>query len=226
MRRAPSLCYASSRDFSPIQVNAHMKLYVASASPFGRKASIVIAEHGLGPRVIQEAASVTPVSRNNDIARDNPLVKIPTLVLDDGTSLYDSPVICEYLDQLSGSPRFFPASGPAKWTALRRQALGDGLMDAAILLRYEVAMRPEAMRWPEWMAGQQGKVKAAIDAMESEADAFGEGFDIGHVTCACALGYLDFRFADMKWREGRSKLAAWFEKVSARPSMVSTTPHA
>ena len=203
-----------------------MKLYVASASPFGRKASIVIAEHGLGPRVIQEPASVTPVNRNTDIARDNPLVKIPTLVLDDGSSLYDSPVICEYLDQLGGAPRFFPAAGPARWTALRRQALCDGLMDAAILLRYEQALRPEALRWPEWIAGQTAKVSGALDALEAEAGTFGDAFDIGHIATACALGYLDLRFAQMGWRNGRPALAAWFETVSKRPSLIATLPKA
>ena len=203
-----------------------MKLYVSPASPFGRKATILIAELGLDDRVVQTPATVTPVNRNDEVARDNPLAKIPTLVLDDGTSLYDSPVICEYLDQLSGAPRFFPASGAAKWTALRRQALADGLMDAAILLRYEAALRPEALRWAEWTTGQTAKVIGALDAMESEAVALGAGFDIGHVACACALGYLDLRFADMKWRNGRPQLAAWFDKVSARPSLVSTAPRA
>src|SRR5256885_8999474 len=95
-----------------------MKLYVSPASPFGRKASVVIAELGLGDRVVQEPATVTPVTRNADVARGNPLAKIPTLLLDDGTALYDSPVICEYLDQLSGAPRFFPAAGATRWTAL------------------------------------------------------------------------------------------------------------
>ena len=199
-----------------------MKLFVSPASPFGRKVSVLIAELGLADRIVQEPASVSPIARNADVARGNPLGKIPTLLLDDGSALYDSPVICEYLDHLSGSPRFFPGLGDAKWTALRRQALADGLMDAAILLRYEAAMRPEAMRWPEWTAGQSSKVAAALDAMENEA--FGSGFDIGHVACACALGYLDLRFADLGWRAGRPKLAAWFATVNARPSMVSTTP--
>src|SRR6187551_3249768 len=131
-----------------------MKLYVSPASPFGRKAAVLVAEHALADRVTQENATASPVARNTDIARGNPLAKIPTLVLDDGTALFDSPVICEYLDALSGSPRFFPTSGTAKWTALKRQALADGLMDAALLLRYEMAMRPEPLRWPDWMAGQ------------------------------------------------------------------------
>lgn len=203
-----------------------MKLYVSPASPFGRKASVVIAELGLGERVVQEPATVTPIARNADVARGNPLAKIPTLLLDDGSSLFDSPVICEYLDSLSRSPRFFPAAGAAKWTALRRQALADGLMDAAILLRYESAMRPEPLRWAEWTAGQNTKVVSALDAMEDDAVALGAGFDIGHVAYGCALGYLDLRFPDLEWRKGRSKLAAWSETVSARPSMVATTPHA
>jgi len=201
-----------------------MKLYVNPASPFGRKASVVIAELGLDARVKQELATVSPVSRNNEIARDNPLVKIPTLVLDDGSTLFDSPVICEYLDSLSGTPRFFPAEGPARWTALRRQALADGLMDAAVLLRYEQALRPEPLRWVDWMAGQQAKIMAALDAMEVEAPSFGDGFDIGHIAIACAIGYLDLRFGHFGWRDGRPRLAAWFAEVSKRPSLVSTFP--
>lgn len=201
-----------------------MKLYVSPASPFGRKASITIAELGLESRVMQEAAVVTPVGRNDEVARGNPLVKIPTLLLDDGTSLYDSPVICEYLDHLSGAPRFFPGAGPARWSALRRQALADGLMDAAILLRYELALRPEALRWPEWLVGQTAKVTGALNAMEAEAAGFGAAFDIGHIATACALGYLDLRFESMHWRNNRPALAAWFAVVSQRPSMLATTP--
>jgi glutathione S-transferase len=201
-----------------------MKLYVSPASPFGRKASVTIAELGLGAQIVQEPATVTPVSRNDQVARGNPLGKIPTLLLDDGTALFDSPVICEYLDHLSGAPRFFPPSGPARWRALRRQALGDGLMDAAILLRYEQALRPEALRWPDWMAGQAAKITGALDAMEAEAAGLGAAFDIGHITYACALGYLDFRFDPLHWRNGRPALAAWFAAVSQRPSMVATMP--
>jgi len=217
-------------NFSPIRNNRSkglpMKLYVSSASPFGRKPSILIAELGLESRVRQEPASVTPVSRNEEIARDNPLAKIPTLVLDDGSTLYDSPVICEYLDSLGAEPRFFPKSGPARWTALRRQALGDGLLDAAILSRYEQALRPEALRWPEWIAGQMAKITGALDAMEADAPTFGDGFDIGHVTTACAVGYLDLRFPAVAWRTGRPQLSAWFEQTSKRPSLVSTLPKA
>ena len=201
-----------------------MKLYIASASPFARKVAVIVAEHGLGTRVELLPAATTPVSPNPDIARSNPLAKIPTLLLDDGSALYDSPVICEYLDHVSGAPRLFPPAGPARWSALRRQALADGLMDAAILLRYEGALRPEALRWPEWVAGQTGKVTASLEAMESDASITGDGFDIGHVGFASALGYLDFRFPDMNWRNGRPRLSAWFAKVSERPSLQSTVP--
>ena len=201
-----------------------MKLYVSPASPFGRKASVVIAELGLEARVKQEPATVSPVSRNDEVARDNPLVKIPTLVLDDGSTLFDSPVICEYLDSLSGEPRFFPSETPARWTALKRQALADGLMDAAILLRYEQALRPEPLRWVDWMSGQQAKILGALDAMEADAPSFGDGFDIGHVATACAVGYLDLRFGHLAWRDGRPKLATWFAEASKRPSLISTFP--
>jgi glutathione S-transferase len=203
-----------------------MKLYVSSASPFARKALITISELGLGDRVVAQPTTVTPISRNDEVARGNPLVKLPTLVLDDGTSLFDSRVICEYLDHLSGVPRLFPAAGLARWNALRRQALADGLMDAAVLLRYEQAMRPEAMRWTDWMAGQGAKITGALDALEGDAAGFGTAFDIGHIACACALGYLDLRHDHLHWRNSRPALAAWFAVVSQRPSMVATVPRA
>ena len=148
------------------------------------------------------------------------------MILDDGTSLFDSRVICEYLDQLSGAPKLFPAGGAARWGALRRQALADGLMDAAVLLRYEQALRPEALRWTDWMNGQQAKITGTLDVMESEAGGFGTAFDIGHIGFACALGYLDFRYGHLDWRNGRPALAKWFAAVSQRPSLLATMPKA
>jgi glutathione S-transferase len=201
-----------------------MKLYVASASPFGRKASITIAELGLESRVRQEPATVTPVTRNEEVARDNPLGKIPTLVLDDGSTLFDSPVICEYLDSLSGEPRFFPQSGPARWSALRRQALADGLMDAAILLRYEQALRPEPLRWADWMSGQQAKSHGSARCIRSRCAVVRRR--LRHRACHhCVRARLPrLRFGDLGWRNGRPALAAWFTKVSERPSLISTFP--
>ena len=201
-----------------------MKAYVSSSSPYSRKVAVAIAELGLGARVELQSMAVSPISRNAEVARSNPLGKIPTLLLDDGTSLFDSPVICEYLDHLSGTPRLFPPAGPARWSALRRQALADGLLDAAVLWRHELAMRPEALHWPEWIKGQSTKVGAALDTLESEAATFGTAFDIGQLACACALGYLDLRFDQLQWRTARPALAAWFAKVSQRPSMTATMP--
>jgi len=201
-----------------------MKLYVASASPFGRKCAVLVHELGLQSSVNFEPASVSPINRNEDIARGNPLVKIPTLILDDGSALFDSPVICEYLDSVSGTPRFFPPPGAGRWRALKRQALADGLMDAAILLRYEQTLRPEALRWLDWVSAQQSKLIGALDAMEIDAPSFGDGFDIGHVATACAVGYLDLRFPQLAWREGRAQLAAWFAGISQRPSLIATFP--
>ena len=139
-------------------------------------------------------------------------------------ALFNSRVICEYLDSLHGGRRMFPAPGPARWTALRRQAAADGILDAAVGTRYETFLRPEERRWPDWVAGQKAKVRGALDALEAEAASFGETVDIGTIAIACALGYLDFRFAADDWRAGRPTLAAWYESFAQRPSMATTPP--
>ena len=140
-----------------------MKLYYSSASPYARKAWIVAIEAGIGERLTTVPMSVQPHLPNRDFARVNPLMKIPVLERDDGTLVYDSAVICEYLDSLGGG-RVFPAAGEARWQALRRHALADGIMDAAILARYETTLRPEPLRWPEWLAGQYAKIDNALKA--------------------------------------------------------------
>ena len=119
-----------------------------------------------------------------------------------------------------------PAGGADRWTALRRQALGDGLLDAAILCRYETFLRPEERRWPDWIEGQRAKFRRALDALEGEAEGFGDTVDIGTISAACAADYLDFRSLDDGWREGRPHLAAWLEGFAARPSMQATRPSA
>ena len=131
-------------------------------------------------------------------------------------------MICEYLDGLHDGSRMFPESGEARWTALRRQALADGILDAAVNTRYETFLRPEQFRWSDWVEGQMQKVRRSLDALEAEP--LGETVDIGTISVACALGYLDFRYPDEGWRETRPKLAAWFEMFSARPSMSETRP--
>jgi glutathione S-transferase len=203
-----------------------MKLWYSPASPFARKVRAAALELGLEARIALAQVTVAPSKPNLELARQNPLIKIPALETDDGSVLYDSRVICEYLDALAGGGRLFPAAGAARWQALRRQALGDGVLDAGILRRYELAQRPEALRWADWLAGQQAKVDHGLDAAEREAGGWNGEFDIGHLTLACALGWIDFRFPDSGWRATRPRLAAWFARVSARPSLAQTVPHA
>ncbi|MGH6906136.1 MAG: glutathione S-transferase C-terminal domain-containing protein, partial [Geminicoccaceae bacterium] len=135
-----------------------------------------------------------------------------------------SRVICEYLDSLHDGARMFPGAGPARWTALRRQAEADGIMDAAVLARYETFVRPQEHRWGEWLEGQRQKFRRALDALEVEAGDFGNTVDIGTITIGCALGYLDFRYGTEDWRATRPKLAAWFAWFGKRPSMARTAP--
>jgi glutathione S-transferase len=201
-----------------------MKLRVNKLSPFARKARIIARETGLAGRVEEIETTVSPVAANEELARDNPLVKIPALVTDGGETLYDSAVICEYLDSLHTGRKVFPAAAPQRFTALRRQALTDGIMEAAVLCRYETAVRPEALRWSDWIEGQKRKIFGGLGVLESEAGGWGEDFDIGQVGAACTLGYLDFRFAQWEWRSRHPRLAAWFKRVSERPSVSATAP--
>ena len=200
-----------------------MKLRYSPTSPFVRKVMVAAIETGLIERIEKIPTAVTPIKPNDDVARDNPLVKVPALTTDDGLILYDSPVICEYLDSLNGGAKLFPPSGTQRWMALRQQALGDGMLEAAILNRYE-QLRPKEYQWPEWTDGQMRKVRGALDALEHEN--LNGPFDIGTLTIACALGYLDFRFPTEAWRTTRPKLAAWYAEISLRPSMTATVPTA
>ena len=201
-----------------------MKLYANKASPFARKVRILVRETGLAGRVEEAETAVSPIAANETLARDNPLVKIPALVTDSGETLFDSRVICEYLDTLHTGRKFFPASGPQRFTALRFQSLTDGILDAAVLCRYETAVRPEPLRWKEWIEGQKRKIFGGLAVLEAEADSWADEFNIGQVGAACVLGYLDFRFADWDWRRSHPQLKGWFERVSARPSVAATAP--
>jgi glutathione S-transferase len=200
-----------------------MQLRYAQASPFVRKVMVIAVETGIADRIEKIAAPGTPLQPNRDGPAVNPLLKIPALLTDDGQLLYDSPVICEYLDSLHGGGRFFP-QGQARWQALRRQALADGILDAAVTVRYETTLRPKELQWADWCEAQAGKWRAALDALEGED--LGDGFDIGHVTIACALGYLDFRYATEGWRDTRPRLAAWYAAIAKRPSLQQTEPPA
>lgn len=202
-----------------------MKIRVNAASPFARKVRIVTRETGLADQIQEVETAVSPVTANVDLAGANPLVKIPTLVLDDGRTLYDSRVICEYLDALAGH-RLFPQSGLARWEALCMQSLCDGILDAAVLTRYELAIRPQALRWQDWVDGQRAKINGGLDALEKAEPNFGANFGIGEIGATCVLGYLDFRFPDIEWRASHPRLKAWFATVSTRDSVRDTAPRA
>ncbi len=197
-----------------------MKLRYSATSPFVRKVLVTAIELGLDKKI--ERMPTNPNDPASDLSKQNPLVKVPCLQLDDGSALYDSPVICEYLDSLAGG-KFHPASGPARWTALRRQAVADGIMDAGVLVRGEV-LRPAGEQSPGFIARQKTKMAQALDALEGEADKLGEAPDIGLIAIASALGYVDFRFAADNWRGKRPKLARWYDRFAQRPSMQATAP--
>lgn len=196
-----------------------MKLYYAAASPYARKVRVVAAERGLTDQIEVINAS----GRDGAFQSINPFARVPALKLEDGTVLFDSPVICEYLDALKGA-QLFPASGPKKWQALLGQAAGDGIMDWAVPRRQE-GLRPANEQSPDFIARATANMRRAVDYLETIADKL-DGVDIGTLTIACALGYIDFRFPDDKWRDGHPKLAAWYERISQRPSMTSTIPAA
>ena len=199
-----------------------MKLFYNPASPYVRKVMVVAHEGKLADRIALVSESVLPNKPNATVAISNPLMKVPTLLLEDGSALFDSRVIAEYLDGLAGG-KFFPTAGPQRWAALRLQALADGVLDAAILIRYERALRPADKQWTDWIDGQLLKIRQGLDALEAQAG-LASTVTIGEITTACALGYLDFRFADENWRATRPGLAAFYERFSARPSMLATRP--
>jgi glutathione S-transferase len=199
-----------------------MKLRYSPTSPYVRKVSVTSIELGLADGIERILTDTT--DPESDLTEHNPLGKVPALILDDGRILYDSPVVCEYLDSLHEGPKIFPATGPERWRALRQQALGDGILDAAILRMLETVRRPEALRWDAWIERQAGKVARALDAFDNEAETLEGPPTIGRITAGCACGYLDFRFSHEDWRATRPKLAAWYDTFAQRPSMRDTVP--
>jgi glutathione S-transferase len=196
-----------------------MRLRHSPASPFVRKVLVVAHELGLADRIEIETVSRSPDYPYALVVPENPLAKIPALVTDGGETLYDSRVICEYLDALAGGGRFFPPEAKARWTALRRQALGDGIADAVILGAYE-QRRPEDRRWSGWTDAQRTKVHQGLAA--AEAEDLASPLAIGHVAIACAISYLDLRFPEDGWRGRHPELAGWYRGMEGLPSMQAT----
>ncbi|WP_232631343.1 glutathione S-transferase [Methylobacterium sp. Leaf118] len=202
-----------------------MKLFHSHASPFVRKVMVVAHELGLAGHIALLPSAVHPVKRDRSVLVQHPLAQVPTLIDAEGNSLADSRVICEYLDALAGGG-MFPKDGAARWRALNEQSTADGLLDAALLIRYELTARAESERSAAWIEGQTAKIESALAWFEERAAGFGERVDIGTVALACALGYLDLRFSDIAWRDDAPDLAAWFATISERPSMQATRPPA
>jgi len=202
-----------------------MELLFSAASPYARKVLVTAIELNLRDRIELVDVVVSPISRNAEVVALNPVGKVPTLIADDGQAFYDSRMICEYLaGQTDEGTLLFPPNGAARWTALRRQALADGLLDAALLTRYETTARPEALRWSDWIDGQLDKIRASVLAIEADANDFGDGVNIGTLAIACALGYLDLRYPHLQWRDHAPHAAAWYATFAQRPSLVDTTP--
>ncbi len=200
-----------------------MKLLSSPLSPYGRKVKVAARMKGVLDQIkIEQTDTNSP--DNKALRKENPLSKIPVLILPNGTQLYDSHVICEYLDSLKPSPKLFPASGAERFNTLTLGALGDGVLDAALLLVYERRFRPEDKWVAAWIDRQQAKIDDALDHLETNPPLWGVGPDYGHLTIACALGYLDFRH-EGKWRVKHPKLVRWLDQfVSAVPAFAETKP--
>ena len=197
-----------------------MILRTSPPSPFGRKINIAAGVLGLTEQIrIERADTIDPA---DPVRRQNPLGKIPVLLLEDGTALYDSRVILEYLDHLAGGGRIIPKEPSARFAALRLQALADGILDAAILQVYEGRWRAVEIHEPKWLAHQSDKVSRALAALEADPPGLDAVPHVGQIASACALGYLDFRF-DRAWRTVHSRLAAWLDQFESKiPAYAAT----
>ncbi len=199
-----------------------MQLFYAAASPFVRKVLITLHETDQLDDVELVDATGTPLDASNMPTAHNPLGKIPALTRPDGPALYDSRVICRYLDARAKA-ELYPER--CIWDVLTLEATADGIMEAAVLMVYEARCRPENMQSADWVDGQWDKIGRALDAVTTRWMSHLAGpFDMGHIAIGCALGYLDFRHGDRNWRKGRDALDDWFATSAERPSMSATRP--
>jgi glutathione S-transferase len=199
-----------------------MRLRYSPTSPYARKVLAAAIEMGVEKMI--EVEAVNPWDPDSDVATANPLGKVPALLLDDGMVLYDSPVICEYLDSLHQGPKMLPAEAPRRWQVLRLQALGDGMMDAALLIFLEHKRREAAVRSEWWLQLQGATLRRSVADLDRQSLAFPGQPDIGQIAVACTLGYMDFRIADLDWRNLAPRLAEWYQVFSRRPAMQATEP--
>ena len=190
-----------------------MILRSSPPSPFGRKVKLGLSILGLDSEVTIEKAD--PTDASDSLRQQNPLGKIPALILQDGTVLYDSPVILDYLDHHAGGGKIIPKEANARFAALTLQALCDGILDAGILLVYEGRWRPAEMQVQKWTDHQRGKVQRALEVLEAAPPKLDATPNVGQITLACALGYGDLRF-EGKWRESHPKLVKWLDEFAAK----------
>ena len=196
-----------------------MKLFYSPASPYARKVLACAITREIDGRI--ERLACNPNESPPELLHFNPLSKVPCLVTDDGLALFDSPVICEYLDSRGDALPLFPGHGPARWRALKLQAMGDGILDASVPRRWEM-LKPAEPGRTAWIARQKAAVDRTLDVLE--ADPPHRMLDIGSITVACALGYLDFRFAAEEWRPEHPHLAAWLEAFAENPGIAQSAP--
>ena len=202
-----------------------MKLFHSPASPFVRKVLVLAHETGLIEQIELVRSVVSPVARDLGVVAHNPTGHIPTLLLDNGTALFDSTVISQYLDALHGGTLMHPDEPLPRARTLCLQAIADGILDAGVLMRYETVLRPEALRWPAWTEAQRTKVRSSLAALEQNWLQYLNGtLDMGVIATGCAVGYLDFRFIDDDWRADHPGLADWYGEFAKRSSMQLTWP--
>jgi glutathione S-transferase len=199
-----------------------MLIRTSFGSPFGRKVRIGVSILGLDDKIRVESASTQDA--DDPLQKQNPLGKIPVLQLDDGTWLFDSPVILEYLDVVAGGGRIIPKDTKARFAALRLEALADGILDASILQVYEGRYRAPEKHEPKWLDLQAGKVARGLAELEASPPQIDATPNVGQITVACALGYRDFRFKG-SWRSEHPRLVTWLDAFAARvPAFAATTP--
>jgi glutathione S-transferase len=198
-----------------------MKLFFSPTSPYVRKVRIAAIELGLEDQI--ELILANPWENPPELAEANPLGKVPALMISDNEILFDSPVICEYLDSLHHGETLFPASGQARWDALHLQALADGILDAAVMIRYD-SLRPETEQYSGMRIRQLNVIQRALQSLDSEMTRLIGPVTIGQIAVVCALGYLDFRLPEEDWHRGHPKLDCWYTSWMERESMQVTMP--
>lgn len=201
-----------------------MKLYFNAASPFSRKVRVFAREAGLEGRIDEIVTAVSRVKINTEFTAINPLAKIPALITEDGLALFDSAVICEYLDSVHTGRKLIAPTGAERWRQLRIQATCDEILDSGNFCRFETVNRPESLHRHDWVASLLGKIHGGLDLLEREAECLAGPPSIASVATASTLGWLDFRYAHDDWRVGRPRLTEWYPSFAARPSMLSTPP--